>query len=198
MIAYIRGTLIRKQQNEAVIEAGGIGYAVGISTQTLNRLPATGEIIKLEIYHHFSESDQRLFGFTDLQEKRLFELLLTVKSIGPKLALGILSGMSSRQIVESVTRGDVAGLSRIPGIGKKTAERMVLELKDRLGGGLPAEFAADSSAGPSLTDESVAALMALGYKKTDAERSVLQVLRGDDAPANVSEVIKKALKGIRN
>lgn len=198
MIAYIKGTLIRKQANEVVVETGGIGYAIGISTQTMSGLPAAGETISLEIHHHFSESDQRLFGFTDQQEKRLFELLLTVKSIGPKLALGILSGMSSGQIIEAVTRGDVAGLSRIPGIGKKTAERMVLELRDRLGDGLTSALSADGSATPSLADESVSALIALGYKKSDSERSVLQVLRADDAPSTVSEVIKKALKDIHN
>lgn len=198
MIAYIKGVLIRKQQNEIVVETGGIGYSIGISTQTLSQLPGAGDTVKLEIYHHFSESDQRLFGFLDLQEKRLFELLLTVKSIGPKLALGILSGMSSKQIVESITRGDVAGLSRIPGIGRKTAERMVLELKDRLSNGLSSELVSGGTLALSLIDEAVAALIALGYKKTEAERSVLQVLRGDDAPETPSEVIKMALKGIRN
>ena len=198
MIAYIKGTLIRKQQNEVIVETGGIGYSIGISTQTLSQLPASGDAIRLEIHHHFSDSDQRLFGFLDLQEKRLFELLLTVKSIGPKLALGILSGMSSRQIVESIARGDVAGLSRISGIGKKTAERMVLELRDRLGEGFSTETGTGSTQAPSLTDEAVAALIALGYKKTDAERSVLNVLRDNDAPETVSGVIKNALKGMRN
>lgn len=197
MIAYLNGILISKKQNEAILDVGGVGYLVGISTQTFSELPSTGEKIKLHIYHHFTESEQRLYGFLNNSEKNLFELLITVKSIGPKLALTMLSGMAAQQIIETISNEDTVNLSRIPGIGKKTAERIVLELKDKIQSAMGSDF---EVAGPAssnhLADEAIAALIALGYKKTDSERTVLQVLRGKTAPANVSDFIREALKAL--
>ncbi len=197
MIAYLNGTLISKAQNQTIIDVGGVGYMVGISTQTFSELPSTGSPVKLFIYHHFTESEQRLYGFLNTNEKNLFELLITVKSIGPKLALTMLSGMSAQQIVETIASQDAINLSRIPGIGKKTAERIVLELKDKLDTVVNAEFNSTRTQPVNrIADEAISALIALGYRKTDSERVVLQILRGKSSPENVSELIREALKSL--
>jgi Holliday junction DNA helicase RuvA len=127
MIAYLKGILFDKQPNEVVVDVNGVGYQVGISTITYEKLPDKGQSIQLRIYHHFTESDQRLFGFITPEEKELFELLITVKNIGPRLALNILSGIDASQLVSIIASQDAHRLSQIPGIGKKTAERLLLE-----------------------------------------------------------------------
>lgn len=170
---------------------------VGISTQTFSELPSDSSPVKLYIYHHFTESEQRLYGFLNKNEKNLFELLITVKSIGPKLALTMLSGMSAQQIIETIANQDAINLSRIPGIGKKTAERIVLELKDKLDSVLSSDIKSSRSLPVNqISDEAISALIALGYRKTDSERVVLQSLRGNSSPKNVSDLIREALKSL--
>src|SRR5579871_1922480 len=132
MIAHLRGKLISKHPNQAIVEAGGVGYDVVISVPTFSELPSLNAEVSLFIHTHVREDALALFGFLRAQEKQLFEKLLSVSGIGPKLAITILSGMPADAMVAAIKGNNVASLTRIPGIGKKTAERMVLELRDKL------------------------------------------------------------------
>src|SRR5437870_12806468 len=132
MIAHLRGRLLAKHPNQAIVETGGVGYDVTISVPTFSDLPAVGAEVTLHIHTHVREDLIALYGFLRPAEKRLFEKLITVSGIGPKLAITILSGMSAETMVGAIRSNDVAQLTRIPGIGKKIAERMVLELRDKL------------------------------------------------------------------
>lgn len=194
MIAYLEGKLSDKSDGIAVIDIGGIGYRLEISNQTLTNLPSTGTKIKLLVHHHFTENDQRLFGFWSQKEKNLFEKLITVKGIGPKSGLTILSGMPAPKLIEAIVQNDIAALSRIPGIGKKTAERMVLELKDKLFEGLDSVAVSESGdpASSNIREEAISALEALGFKKRDAEKAVMK-LKDSDKSEGVSSLVKKAL-----
>lgn len=194
MIASLRGQLTEKSPNSVVIEAGGVGYEVGISVSCSAELPSVGHEAKLHIHHHITEADQRLFGFLHLAEKRLFELLLTVKGVGPKLALTILSGLDQDGIARAIASQDVGTLSRIPGIGKKTAERIVLELRDKMGGG-GSVFRTDAP--PDARSEAVSALEALGYKRADAEKAVGLALKEAADASNPGELVKLGLRLIR-
>src|SRR5215468_1996116 len=138
MIAHLRGKLLVKHPNQAIVETGGVGYDVTISVPTFSDLPALGAEIALHVHTHVREDQIALYGFLRLADKHLFEKLLTVSGIGPKLAITILSGMPTDEMVGSIRGNDVARLTRIPGIGRKTAERMVLELRDKLPGTVPA------------------------------------------------------------
>src|SRR6516164_4947681 len=132
MIAHLRGRLIAKHPNQAIVEAGGVGYDVTITVPTFSDLPAQGSEVALHIHTHVREDALALFGFLRREEKQLFEKLSTVSGIGPKLAITILSGMAAADMVGAIRSNDFSRLTRIPGIGKKTAERMVLELRDKL------------------------------------------------------------------
>lgn len=170
MIAHLRGKLLSKHPGQAIVETAGVGYEVAISVPTFSELPSTGAEVALHIYTHVREDVIALYGFLRPAEKRLFEKLLTVSGIGPKLAITILSGMAADEMAGAIRGNDVARLTRIPGIGKKTAERMVLELRDKL----PAE-GAETAAGPAMsaTEEDVlSALMNLGYQRPIAEKAV--------------------------
>lgn len=194
MIAYLEGKLADKSDGIAVIDIGGIGYRLEISNQTLTNLPSAGTKIKLLVHHHFTENDQRLFGFWSQKEKNLFEKLITVKGIGPKSGLTILSGMPAVSLIEAIVQNDIAALSRISGIGKKTAERMVLELKDKLFEGLDSVAVSGTGDPASLNirEEAISALEALGFKKKDAEKAVMK-LNDSDKSEGVSSLVKKAL-----
>ena len=132
MIAYLKGKIVQKSEDRLILDVRDVGYGVEISNQTFQTLPEKGKELEILIYHHFTDSDQRLFGFTSQKEKNLFERLITVKGIGPKLGLTILSGMSAPELIQAIVTQNTSALSGISGIGKKTAERMVLELKDKL------------------------------------------------------------------
>src|SRR5438445_13815543 len=132
MIAHLRGKLIARHPNQVIVEAMGVGYDVTISVPTFSELPALGSEVALHIRTHVREDQISLFGFLRPEEKQLFEKLITVSGIGPKLAITILSGMAADDMVKAIRGNDVVRLTRIPGIGKKTAERMVLELRDKL------------------------------------------------------------------
>jgi len=146
MIAHLRGRLLAKHPNQAIVETGGVGYDVTISVPTFSDLPAIGGEVTLHIHTHVREDLIALYGFLRPAEKRLFEKLITVSGIGPKLAITILSGMAADEMVKAIRGNDVARLTRIPGIGKKTAERMVLELRDKL----PAEGVVESAVMPAI------------------------------------------------
>lgn len=169
MIAHLRGRLISKHPNQAIVEAGGVGYDVTITVPTFSDLPASGSEVALFIHTHVREDALALFGFLRAAEKQLFEKLLQVSGIGPKLAITILSGMPATEMVAAIRSGDVARLTRIPGIGKKTAERMILELRDKLEafGEAPAPRLATP-----VEDDVLSALMNLGYQRAAAERAL--------------------------
>jgi Holliday junction DNA helicase RuvA len=171
MIAHLRGRLLAKHPNQAIVETAGVGYDVTISVPTFSDLPAVGGEIALHIHTHVREDTIALYGFLRSAEKLLFEKLITVSGIGPKLAITILSGMSADEMVGAIRGSDVARLTRIPGIGKKTAERMVLELRDKL----PEAAAAKIATTPpiSATEEDVlSALVNLGYQRATAEKAL--------------------------
>lgn len=196
MIAFLNGILHSKNEEELILDVSGVGYRVEISTQTLQTLPDPGSELRVLIYHHITENDQRLFGFASAKEKNLFERLITVKGIGPKLGLTILSGMPAAGLMEAIVTQDTKALSRISGIGKKTAERMVLELKDKLFDESQPSVATGSMQERSRVEEAISALEALGFRKKDAESAVVQI--SNSAPkANVSDIVKKALAGMK-
>lgn len=168
MIAHLRGRLLSKHPSQAIIEAGGVGYDVVITVPTFSDLPSPGSDVALHIHTHVREDAIALYGFLRPQEKQLFEKLISVSGIGPKLAVAILS-LPAEEIVTAIRGNDVARLTRIPGIGRKTAERMVLELRDKLQafGGVPAVTAASP-----VEEDVISALLNLGYQRGVAERAL--------------------------
>jgi Holliday junction DNA helicase RuvA len=171
MIAHLRGKLLAKHPNQAIVETAGVGYDVTISVPTFSDLPAVGAEVALNIHTHVREDAIALYGFLRPSEKVLFEKLLTVSGIGPKLAITILSGMPADEMVSAIRCNDIARLTRIPGIGRKTAERMVLELRDKLPQAIPA--AAVTTPALSPTEEDVlSALVNLGYQRAAAEKAM--------------------------
>ena len=180
MIAHLRGKLLAKHPNQAVVETAGVGYDVTISVPTFSDLPALGAEVALHIHTHVREDVIALYGFLRPSEKLLFEKLITVSGIGPKLAVTILSGMAADEMVGAIRGNDVARLTRIPGIGKKTAERMVLELRDKLPEALPAS--APAIPAMSATGEDVlSALLNLGYQRAAAEKALAAVVSHGNA-----------------
>lgn len=171
MIAHLRGKLLAKHPNQAIVETAGVGYDVTISVPTFSDLPALGSEVALHIHTHVREDALALYGFLRPSEKLLFEKLLTVSGIGPKLAITILSGMAADEMVGAIRGNDVARLTRIPGIGKKTAERMVLELRDKLPEAGPAAPPAVSSAS-AIGEDVLSALVNLGYQRALAEKAL--------------------------
>jgi Holliday junction DNA helicase RuvA len=176
MIAHLRGRLIAKHPNQAIVEATGVGYDVNISVPTFSQLPALGAEVAFHVHTHVREDSIALFGFLRPAEKQLFERLISVSGIGPKLAITILSGMPADEMVGAIRGNDVARLTRIPGIGKKTAERMVLELRDKL-----QHFGAAPVAAPAspIEEDVLSALVNLGYQRPAAERAVAKVGNGN-------------------
>jgi Holliday junction DNA helicase RuvA len=192
MIAHLRGVLLAKHPNQAIVEAHGVGYDVVISVPTFSELPATGGEVSLHIHTHVREDALSLYGFLRLAEKTLFEKLITVSGIGPKLAITILSGMPADEMVGAIRGGDVARLTRIPGIGKKTAERMILELRDKLP--VPGREAEVSIAAASPVEEDVlSALGNLGYQRAAAEKALAVANRNAKAGAGFEALFREAL-----
>ncbi len=197
MIDYVSGSLATKKPTEAVIDVGGIGYRILIPTSTYERLPEPGEDAVLLTHHHVREDAITLFGFLSTEERRVFELMLGVSGIGPKLALAALSALRPSEIKQRIMDRDVAMLTRIPGVGKKTAERLVIELRDRFEkDGLDgASSGADSAMGDdNFRADAMAALEALGLSRSAAEKAVLGVLRKDSSIRNAEEIIRLALR----
>ena len=176
MIAHLRGKLLVKHPTQAIVETAGVGYDVTISVPTFSDLPAAGSEVALHIHTHVREDQIALYGFLRPAEKLLFEKLLTVSGIGPKLGITILSGMAADEMAGAIRRNDVARRTRIPGIGKKTAEGMVLELRDKL----PEAGTAATTAAPAMsaTEEDVlSALLNLGYQRAAAEKVLALVAK---------------------
>jgi holliday junction DNA helicase RuvA len=196
MIAHLRGRLIHKEPGQAIVECGGVGYDVVISVPTFTALPSMGAETSLHIHTQVSEDQIALFGFLDREEKRLFERLITVSGVGPKLAIKILSGLSPERTVQAIRAQDHAQLTRIPGVGRKLAERLVVELKDKL-----EDFAVaptpSSVAGPAV-DDVLSALVNLGYQRPAAEKAIEQsVAKEKDLAGDFDGLFRAALKIIR-
>lgn len=174
MIAHLRGKLLVKHPNQVIVDVCGVGYDVTISVPTFSDLPGAGNEVALHIHTHVREDAIALYGFLRTAEKTLFEKLLTVSGIGPKLAITILSGMSADAMVNAIRSGDIVRLTKIPGIGKKTAERMVLELRDKLAATTTTPEAAVPVLSPAEEDV-ISALVNLGYQRIAAEKALANI-----------------------
>jgi Holliday junction DNA helicase RuvA len=198
MIASLRGRLIEKHPNQAVIECAGVGYDVAISVSTFSALPDPGAEVALKTYTNVREDAIQLFGFSTAEEKLLFEKLISVSGIGPKLAITALSGLPAAELAGAIRGGAVEQLVRIPGIGKKTAERLVLELRDKLdllAAASPAR-APDKARGAfsAVEEDVISALLNFGATRAAAEAAVVKARGGDDA---FEPLFRRALKLLR-
>ena len=196
MIALLRGVLLEKHPNQAVVDVGGVGYDVTIPVSTYTHLPDAGSEVRLRIYTHVREDTLALYGFLSQDEKGLFEKLIGVSGIGPTLAVKILSGIAAPELIQAIRRGEVDRLVRVPGVGKKTAERMVLELRDKLPA---ASGAAAEPAAPSLSEieqDVLSALLNLGCARPQAETAVRKAKSGGTAP-EFEPLFRRALELVR-
>ena len=195
MIAFLRGRVLDKSPNRILIDVNGVGYDVHVPLSTYYDVGDAGSEVALRVHTHVREDALQLFGFLTPLEQLLFERLIGISGIGPKLAVAVLSGIGSRELVTAVQRADIARLTRIPGVGKKTAERIVLELKDRLGD-VPAatdSAGAQPSTGDRLRSDLVSALENLGYHRPLAERAV-DATRKPDGDATFEDALRSALR----
>src|SRR5215204_3176599 len=195
MIAFLRGRVLDKQPNQIVVDVQGVGYEVHVPLSTYYEIGEQDAEVALRIYTHVREESLQLYGFLTRLEQQLFERLIGISGIGPKLAIAVLSGIDSRELVVSVQRADVARLTRIPGVGKKTAERIVLELKDRLQDVAASVPGADvqPATGDRLRDDLVSALENLGYHRPLAEKAA-DAARARDGAAAFEDALKGALR----
>ena len=198
MIALLRGTLLEKALDEVIVDVEGVGYRVSVSQTTLGQLPKEGETVRLRTHTHVREDALALFGFSTAEEEALFHLLTTVSGVGPRLALAILSGMPPRELAHAIAHNEWARLTKISGVGKKTAERLVVELADKIRASpllLVPGLRSAPAATPSRTppDELVSALVNLGFRPTDAER-VSAVVREGHPNAPLEQLVPLALQ----
>jgi Holliday junction DNA helicase RuvA len=198
VIAHIRGKLLYKIPNYVVIDCGGVGYELAISVSTYTELREVGEEAVLHVHTHVREDALQLFGFYEVTEKLLFEKLLTISGIGPKLAITVLSGISAARLVRAIRGGDHATLTKIPGIGKKTAERVVLELKDKLDG--LAGYAPGVDAPVSLgvvADDVLSALVNLGYPRAVAVKAVESAAKDAAVSGDFELLFRASMSAVR-
>ena len=197
MIAHLRGTILEKHPNRVVVDVGGVGYDVAVPLSTFYGLADAGGTVALRVHTHVSQDAIRLFGFATALELDLFERLIGISGIGPKVALAVLSGIEPQELISAIHRGDLARLTAIPGVGKKTSERIVLELKDRLPNAPVAASASDAAEAPPLRDDLLSALMNLGYHRPLAEKAVdaaLKTAGTDNNAARFEPALKQALR----
>jgi Holliday junction DNA helicase RuvA len=200
MIGTIRGTLVHKQPPDILVEVGGVGYEIQVPMTTLFQLPPIGGEVFLATHFVVREDAQLLYGFIDERDRRLFRQLIKVSGVGPKLALTILSGMDAGSFARCVQRDDMSSLVALPGVGRKTAERLLVEMRDKLkdwigaGGSAPGAAAGGETAAPfnDIVADAEGALIALGYKPQEASRMVLAV--NDDSVTSSEDLIRRALK----
>lgn len=198
MIIFLDGILVEKQPTSAVINVAGVGYLVHIPLSSYDALPAEGERLRIWTYDCVREDDHQLYGFMSAAERRMFLLLMTVSGIGPKLALTALSGLTVRELTLAISGKDAKRLSSISGIGRKTAERMIVELQDKISAGDALEASASGGALSDVdirTRDSLLALISLGYKRGEAEALVRKVLETAAADDTVETLVRKALAG---
>jgi Holliday junction DNA helicase RuvA len=199
VIAHLRGQILSKSPNAVVIDCGGVGYELAISVTTYTEIGDVGAEARLHVHTHVREDALLLFGFAELTEKRLFEKLLTISGIGPKLAITVLSGISAERLVGAIRGGDHATLTRIPGIGKKTAERVVLELKDKLDD-LAGFAAAGITARPSLgatAEDVLSALVNLGYPRPIAQKAVETAAKDAAVAGDFERLFRASMAAVR-
>ncbi len=193
MIAQISGTLAQKVPGEIVVDVVGVGYQIFIPLNVFYRLPEIGAPVSLQIHTHVRDDALQLFGFQDLAEKQIFLLLISVSGIGPKLAVNILSGIPAEELARALKVGDQARLVAIPGVGRKLAERMIVELKDKLATLSTAGVESPKpEIGSQVMQDAVSALVNLGYKRPEAEKTVREVLRSGDR--SLENVLKDTLR----
>ncbi len=198
MISHISGILHKKTPTEAVIDSNGVGYSVFISLSTYEKLPDTNQKILLLTYFHVREDIQQLYGFISEFEREVFKQLISVSGIGPKMAQTILSGIRPEELTKIISQGSVGALTAIPGVGKKTAERLIVELKDKFGKvELSSETTHDTSSA-SIRSEALGALISLGLSREKAELAIRNVLANEGTEISVELLIKKALQFFRN
>ena len=195
MITFLEGQLDRKQPTRIVMNVGGVGYEVSIPLCSYDRLPEEGAACRILIYHHITDTDQKLFGFLDHAERDMFTRLLTISGVGPRLAISALSGLPVRELKAALVNGDVKRISSISGIGKKTAERIIVELRDKFTRG--EQFEALSGAGEETGDtrlrDAALALSALGHKPDDAAKMIRSIASGLTPDMTVEDLIRLAL-----
>jgi Holliday junction DNA helicase RuvA len=191
VIAHLRGRLLHKKPQSAVVEVGGVGYLVTIPLGTYYRLGEVGDEVSLLTHTHVREDALSLFGFLTDSEKALFERLIEVSGVGPRLAVSILSGIEVEELVAALRASDVARLTRVPGVGKKTAERLVLELKDKVQG-IVAEREVPPGQAGTAKDDLVSALVHLGYSRPEAERGADRALR-EDGHGRFEDLLRRTL-----
>ncbi len=193
MIGLLRGTLLHKQAPDLLLDVGGVGYELLASMTTFIDLPEINNEITLYTHLIVREDAHTLYAFSSVKERALFRVLLKVNGVGPKMALAIVSGMTAEEFAQRIHSDDVVGLTKLPGVGKKTAERLIIEMRDRLP--KPSDQAELGISSPSsirnLEDEAVAALLALGYKPAQASK---MVSRYTSEGLSVEEIVRKALK----
>ena len=194
MIAHLSGKLTHKSPVTIIIDVNGVCYQVFIPLSTFYALPELESKISLGIHTHMREEALKLFGFYTIDEKKIFEKLITINKVGPKLALTILSGMPPADILSTIDSNDIVKLSTIPGIGRKTAERLILEMRDKLDG-LSLDFVAKKGPGPEkgLFDDALSALVNLGYKKSQAEQTLKKVYAEKVGDTSIENLIKDSL-----
>ena len=197
MISHLRGALLEKHPNTVVVDVHGVGYEVTIPVSVYSSLPAAGAEVSLHIYTHVREDALVLFGFVSTADKALFEKLISVSGIGPKLAVTALSGLASTDLMAAIRNGAVDQLVKIPGVGKKTAERMVLELRDKLDTiGIPARAPAAQSSFGAIEEDTISALMNFGSARAAAEAAVTKA-RVADGAQDFDALFRRALKLVR-
>jgi Holliday junction DNA helicase RuvA len=196
MIGRLKGTVIDKQAPDLLLDVQGVGYEVLVSLSTFFAVPEVGQSVTLHTHFVVRDDAQLLFGFSELSERTLFRHLIKVNGVGPKMALAILSGMSASEFAQCVHNNDVATLVKLPGVGKKTAERLVIEMRDRVGDieAGSAGAAQATSQQPDIAEEAESALIALGYKPQDAAKMVSRAVSEDISSAE--QLIRAALKSM--
>ena len=195
MIVSLHGTLVDKTPSVATLDVHGVGYEVFISLGTYDRLPATGSACRLLTYHHIREDAQILFGFMQAEEKRMFERLIGVNGIGPKLALSVLSGLTVGELSLAIAENNVKRISSVHGIGKKTAERIVMELRDKVDPleALAGRGAEGDTARNAMLRDAILALGSLGFPQDQARKMVQSALDADPAVTDTETLLRKAL-----
>ena len=192
MIAFLEGALAGRTATSALVNVGGVGFEVGMSQRALSTLPATGEHVVVHTYLQVRDDGMSLYGFSSLEEKALFAKLITVSGVGPKVALAALSSYEPSKLVDLIAAQDVAAVQRVPGIGKKMASRIILELKGSLDEGLVSLFSEDAPASSAERDGAIEALLSMGFTSTEADLA----LREAPAGASESTLLQYALKRI--
>ncbi|MGV7220057.1 MAG: Holliday junction branch migration protein RuvA [Nitrospinales bacterium] len=193
MIAYLKGVLISKSPISVTVDVNGVGYEVFVPLSTFYELPDTGNSISFRIHTQHKEDTLKLFGFLTEEDKKIFEILISINKVGPKMALTILSGMSTSALLNAVNNNDVDRLSTIPGVGRKTSERLILELKDKLKNIETTEDRTSSSSTNGTMEDALSALINLGYKKPQAEMALKKVTSDSDSTTDLEYLIKESL-----